>query len=150
MRTDMIKPSAWAMKRAAQLGVMMARRDRHFRPYMVAASRFDGYVRFRNGHRELLERSDRFLRWQERLFSLSEKEGKRLGLRMDDSMASWDAWYSRVVVPLKNRFWEAWEERWRLPSRFAESCHPEVADLDLPEVLKIAGFRGVDSGALAG
>lgn len=129
-RTVLIRPSQRALCQAAELGCEMARRDRFVKPDLGRAGCYDDYQRFRNAHRERWERTDVFVRiWLERLFAMAEKEGKRLGLRIDDSMDSWDVWYNRVVMPMKNLLWEAWEHSWDLPARYAETSHPEAAEL---------------------
>jgi hypothetical protein len=141
-RITSIKPSKGALRRAAELGCDMARRDRCFKPDLSRAGRFDSYRRFRNAHREQLERSDAFVRrWQDPLFVLADKEARRLGLRVDDSMASWETWYNCLVVPLKNLLWEAWEHSYQLPDRFDEATHAqraELADAEPLQVLRIA------------
>lgn len=76
--------------------------------------------------------------WLERLFAIAEKEAKRLGLRVDDSMGAWDIWYNQVVVPMKNLMWETWEHSWDLPARYAEASHPEAAELNLSPALQVA------------
>lgn len=135
-----VKPSQTALRRAAELGCEMAKTDRVFRADVSRASHYDDYRRFRNAHREQWERTDRFVRvWLEPLLVLAEKEGKHLGLRMDDSMASWDVWYNRIVMPMKNVFWEAWELNCGLSARYAEAAHPLAAEDDPPSpVLRIA------------
>lgn len=137
---DLITPSPDALRQAAELGCKMANSEDFFQPDLRQATRYEDYRRFRNAHREQWERTDRFISvWLDRLFTLAEKEGKRLGLRMDDSMASWDTWYNRIVVPLKNTLWEAWERSCELPARYAETAHPIVAQNDPPSpVLQLA------------
>ncbi len=70
---------------------------------------------------------------------MAEKEGNNQGLRMDDSMASWDVWYNRIVIPMKALLWEAWEHSCNLQSRYAEATHPIAAQDDSPSpVLRLA------------
>jgi hypothetical protein len=128
-----VKPSHSALRRAAELGCDMARHDSFFRPDVSRASRYDDYWRFRNAHREQWEQTDRFVRvWLDKLFVIAEKERKRLGLRMDDSIAAWDAWYNQLVMPMKRLLWEAWEQSCDLPARYAEAAHPIAAAEDMP------------------
>ena len=135
-----VKPSHTALRKAAELGCEMAKTDHFFRPDVTRASRYDDYRRFRNAHREQWERSDHFVRvWMERLIVIADKEGRNQGLRMDDSMASWDVWYNRIVIPMKSLLWEAWEHSCELPSRYAEAAHPIVAqDAPPSPVLRLA------------
>lgn len=135
-----LTPSHNALHHAAELGCEMAKNDDFFRPDVSLASRYEDYRGFRNAHREQWERTDHFVHiWLERLFSLAEKEGKRLGLRMDDSMASWDIWYNQIVMPMKSVLWETWEHNCELPARYAEVAHPIVAEDTPPSpVLQLA------------
>jgi hypothetical protein len=113
--------SKMAFDQASELGCEMAKDDQVLKPDLRHAHRYEGYSRFRNAHREEWERKDVFEAWQDRLFALAEREGERLGLRMDDSMASWDVWYHRIVAPLKEALWEAWEHSWDLAALYAEA-----------------------------
>lgn len=135
-----VKPSHSALRKAAELGNEMARTDHFFKPDVTRASRYDDYRRFRNAHREQWERTDHFVRvWMDRLIVLAEKEGKSQGLRMDDSMASWDVWYNRIVTPMKALLWETWEHSCELQSRYTEAAHPIAAEDDPPSpVLRLA------------
>lgn len=120
----LIRPSLSAMFQAAELGCEMAAEDHSVRPDLGNAHHYAGYRQFRDAHRERWERSEVFVHtWQERLFILAEKEGNRLGLRMDDLMSSWDTWYSQLVVPLKSVFWTGWERSCELPRRFVQATH---------------------------
>lgn len=136
--TTLLRPSQKALRQAAELGCEMARSERRLKPDIGRAHSYETYHQFRNAHREQLERSDVFVRvWLERLFALADKEGRRLGLRVDDSMDSWDLWYNQVVVPMKNLAWETWEHSWDLPARYAEASHPEAAELNLSPAVQV-------------
>ena len=126
-----VQPVVSFFAQAEELGCEMAKDDRVLTPDLCHAQCYEDLGRFQNAHREQLERTDEFTQvWQERLFAMAEEEAKPWGLRMDDSMASWDVWYHEIVVPLKNLMWEAWEDRWNLPALYATASHTtEVAEV---------------------
>lgn len=118
--TALMRLSEKSTRQAEELGCQMAKDDGVLKPDLSHARCYEDYGRFQNAHREQLERSDDFVHvWQERLFAMAEEEAKPWGLRMDDSMQSWDIWYHQIVVPLKNLMWEAWENRCNLPKLYA-------------------------------
>jgi len=137
-----LSPSRTAIKRAAELGQEMARKERHCRPNMAMAEHYETYLRYRNAQREIMENSDVFAqRWVERLLTIADKDGRAHGLRMDDSMASWDIWYNKLVLPLKEVFWLAWEQTWKLPEHYAEARQHFAGMVQPPPVLQVAARR---------
>ena len=128
---------------AEELGCEMAKDDGALKPDLNHARCHEDYGRFQNAHREQLERTDEFIQvWQERLFTIAEEEAKPWGLRMDDSIQSWDVWYHQIVVPLKNLLWEAWEDHCNLPTLYAKA-RPKT------ESVETAGDRGMSPRAAA-
>lgn len=140
-----IAPSQAALRRAAELGREMARHKTGCRPETSSAYHYENYLRFRNAQRDLMEHNEAFSqRWLEKLFAVADREGRAAGLRMDDSMASWDIWYNKLVVPLKEVFWRAWEQACDLPGRYAEARHLACDVAEAPAVLRVAAL-GADA-----
>jgi hypothetical protein len=139
----------------------MAVADRSVSPDLDNASRYADYREFRAANRERWEHCEAFVRlWQERLFRLAEKEGNRLGLRLDDLMSSWDRWYDDIVIPLQNVFWAGWEHSYDLPKRFAQAIHAsaaaapscpglQVAHLYLCDLTKLQGLSAEPTSEVA-
>lgn len=113
-----IAPSRDALRAAGMLGNQMARRELRLSPDLSNASRFADFSQFRTAHREKLEHSDVFRVWQERLYNIAEREGRRFALRLDDSMTAWDIWYSQIVQPMRREMWTAWEACHDLPDKY--------------------------------
>lgn len=117
-----IAPSHEALRAANVLGHQMARRDTGLMPLVDNAARFADFSQFRTAHRERLEQCDAFRVWQERLFNIAEREGRRFALRLDDSMTAWDTWYQQIVLPMKKQMWSAWEAWHDLPAKYEEAA----------------------------
>lgn len=113
-----LAPSHEALRAAAMLGNQMARREPRLAPNLSNASRFGDFSQFRTAHRDKLEQSDLFRKWQERLFNIAEREGRHFGLRVDDSMTAWDIWYHQIVQPMRKEMWTAWEAWHDMPDKF--------------------------------
>jgi hypothetical protein len=128
----------------------MAAEDRSIRPDLDNAYRYADCHEFRDANRDRWEHSEVFVRiWQERLFKLAEKEGNRLGLRLDDLMSSWDRWYDEVVLPLQSVLWAGWEQSYDLPRRFVQATHG-AADAASCPVLQAAQVHAWDMAKLWG
>ena len=100
------------------LGNQMARREPRLTPDLTNSSRFGDFNQFRTAHRDKLEQSELFRKWQERLFNIAEREGRHFGLRVDDSMTAWDVWYHQIVLPMRKEMWTAWEAWHDMPDKF--------------------------------
>lgn len=112
---------ASTLTKARHLGHEMAR-DPVIRPYLTNAVQYQSYHRFRIAHRAHWEQSTRFeLYYQERIFTLADREAAHNGMSEYDSIANWDVWYHRVVHPIKSTFWETWETAMKLESRYLEA-----------------------------
>jgi hypothetical protein len=108
-----------ALARARELGAYMAKHDIIVRPRVTEAGQYETYHRFRISHRAHWEGSERFEKtYQDLLYRMADKETRRNGLSEYDSMASWDMWYNRIVGPLREAFWEAWERHVGLERRY--------------------------------
>jgi hypothetical protein len=119
----------------------MARKVPSCCPDLRAAGSYETYTRYSQATRDRLEHNEEFSQvWLERLFRIAEKEGKHAGLRMDDSMASWDSWYNNLVVPLKGVFWLAWEQTWQLPLHYERGRAAAHDAMQEPPVLRCAAM----------
>ena len=123
----------------------MARRESRLAPYLSNASQYGDYSQFRVTHRERMEQSEIFRVWQERLFNLAEREGRRFGLRLDDSMTAWDIWYNQVVQPMRREMWTSWEAWHDMPERYhtavTEQRHRQEAVATLHVAATVADTR---------
>jgi hypothetical protein len=107
------------LARAKELGVHMAKHDIILRPRVTEAGQYETYHRFRISHRAHWEESSHFERtYQDQILRLAEKETRRNGLSEYDNMAHWDMSYNRIVGPLREAFWEAWEKYVGLERRY--------------------------------
>lgn len=95
--------SAW------RLGRKMAAQERRLRPALSDAIHFSRYDEFRLAHRSKLENSAVFASWEHRLQRLAEREGQRIGFRLDKTSKIWDEFYSYIFGPMKSAFWCGWE-----------------------------------------
>ena len=133
-----IAPSHEALRAASMLGNQMARRESRLAPDLRNASRFGDFSQFRIAHRDKLERSDIFRTWQEKLFNLAEREGRRFGLRLDDSMTAWDIWYNQVVQPLRKEMWTSWEAWHDMPERYHAAAAEQRQRQSTATILHVA------------
>jgi hypothetical protein len=113
-----VYPSREAMRAAALLGQEMAKREFRLIPHLAGASRYTDYRRFVHAHRERLEQTDLFAKWQDQLLELAEIEGKAQRLHAHDSMKAWDLWYAHITTPMKEQMWIAWEAWHDLPALY--------------------------------
>lgn len=134
-----IAPSHEALRAASILGNQMARRESRLVPDLSSASRFGDFSHFRTAHREKLEGSDIFRKWQERLFNIAEREGRHFGLRLDDSMTAWDIWYNHVVQPLRIEMWTSWEGWHDLPELYNAAAVKQRSQQERGTTLHVAG-----------
>lgn len=108
-----------ALAKARDLGIYMAKHDVLIRARVTEAGQYENFHRFRTSHRAYWEQSDRYERnYQDQLFRMADKETRRNGLSEYDSMVSWDMWYNRIVHPLKDAFWDAWEKQMGLERKY--------------------------------
>lgn len=146
-----IRPSLTAIREATELGCDMAAHDHSVSPDLDHAYRYADYADFRDANRERWEHSEQFVRvWQDRLFRLAEKEGNRVGLRLDALMSSWNRWYSEIVIPMQSTLWDGWEQCYDLPRRFIQATHGCGAGAASPVVREMAQVHGWDIAKLWG
>lgn len=107
------RPTQWAMDQASSLGRTMALEAPGVIPQLHFAHEYPDYVEFIQAHRQCVERLPAYNSWDERLQGLCEREGRALGLDLEDSF-EWDDFYLYIAVPMHATFWWSWEKLWRV------------------------------------
>lgn len=115
----MVQPNRSALQKAWALGRKTGAEDPRIRPMVADAHDYSTFEAFRTAHRGRLEVKDIFAAWDEQIMRIAEREGRRLGFRMDGASSHWDVFLAKVVLPLKNAFWIGWESQVRLDQMYA-------------------------------
>ena len=108
------KPSKKALISAARLARKMYREDTWIRPSIEDNDLEEvgsDYGQFTLVHREGWEQTNQCQQWINQLTDLSEAEAERLKIPRIDN---WERWFYSIHCPMKDAFWDAWEEKAKL------------------------------------
>lgn len=113
----MTEPSRQALESARDLARTASKSDKWMEPDLENLG--DDYGEFTDTHQAGWEETEHFRHYYGReLDKLANQEAERLGFsKLDD----WDKWYYALYVPLKDAFWDEWEEKVGLDAKWEEA-----------------------------
>lgn len=107
------------LENAAQLGIYAAQHDNWMEPCFDDITKADDYGEFENQHRRGWEETNHFEYYYDR--KLQDWSIEAAMLDGVDKLKNWEGWYHGYYDPLKEEFWEAWEEEVGLYEKWEEA-----------------------------
>lgn len=111
------RPTQWAIRKASELGAMMAKLEPAVVPDLDDVHTYSDYIQFMVAHRRKLAQLPSFAFWNGRVEELIEQERKMLGCELEES-DRWKNFQSHVAGPMRCAFWYGWEQAYSLKKRY--------------------------------
>jgi hypothetical protein len=112
------KATKTSLRAAAVLGRRMFRQDKWIEPVFDSDDNYDDYGVFADEHRSGWEETNQCQRWIDQLCDLSEDAALRQGI---DRNGNWEKWFYNFHIPMKEAFWDAWEEATKMAEKWEKA-----------------------------
>ena len=121
MTTTLEQPSKTCLEKARRLARDAAKNDNWMEAVVEEAKEYDDYGEFTQRHQERWEETchfDHYYRTQ--LEELAHGQNRQYQ-RKTGVVLAWEGWYYAFFLPLKEAFWEEWEEKVGLYKKWEEA-----------------------------
>lgn len=107
-----LKPSKKAIQAVHKVAKEAFRTDLWLRVDIDQKDDLEDFGNFQMEHRDGWEQTNQFIcLWRERIVEIAQEEALRGKLKADlIGDPDWEAWYNQIFIPLKEEFWDEWED----------------------------------------